>query len=56
MKRSEIHNKLFLVRSILDNLANQMKKVKGVDLSKVLIEIETAAAHITEALRELKKT
>lgn len=38
MKRSEINSKLIQVRAVLINLERRMEKVKGIDLSKVMLE------------------
>lgn len=56
MKRGEIDSKLIQVRAVLINLERRMEKVKGIDLSKVMLEIEKAATHISAAIQELKKT
>lgn len=56
MKRGEIESKLIQIRAELINLENRMEKVKGIDLSKVMLEMEKAATHISVAIQELKKT
>ena len=56
MKRSEINSKLIQIRAELARLSNRLEKVKGVDLSKVIEEMDKAGTHITAAIRELKET